>query len=288
VAEVAGPRQQTLAQNLGVVYSPTGDAVRYVVVFTSDPLGADAIRDLRTLRRRLPDLLVSVGLASARWSLAGDTALAEETVRETAGDLGRVAPTTLLVVTIVLAVFLPALVAPLYLVAASVLSLAASLGLTVYVFQDVLSFGELTFYVPFTASVLLVALGSDYNVFLAGRIWQEARRRPLREAVAVAGARAATPITVAGIVLALSFALLALVPLRPFRELAFAMSVGLLIDAFIARTLLVPALITLVGPLSAWPRGARLSGPLPPPGHRRAYAGDHHAGADKPPSRVGE
>jgi RND superfamily putative drug exporter len=100
-----------------------------------------------------------------------------------------------------------------------------------------------------------VALGSDYNVFLAGRIWQEARRRPLREAVAVAGARAAAPITVAGIVLALSFALLALVPLRPFRELAFAMGVGLLIDAFIARTLLVPALITLVGPVSAWPRG---------------------------------
>jgi RND superfamily putative drug exporter len=58
---------------------------------------------------------------------------------------------------------------------------------------------------------------------------------------------------VAGLVLALSFALLALVPLRPFRELAFAMSVGLLIDAFIARTLLVPALITLIGPVSAWP-----------------------------------
>jgi RND superfamily putative drug exporter len=148
-------------------------------------------------------------------------------------------------------------VAPLYLVAASVLALAASLGLAVYVLQDLLGYDELTFYVPFTASVLLVALGSDYNVFLAGRIWQEARHRPLREAVAVAGARAATPITVAGIVLALSFALLALVPLRPFRELAFVISLGLLIDAFLVRTLLVPALITLVGPVSGWPRRLR-------------------------------
>lgn len=104
------------------------------------------------------------------------------------------------------------------------------------------------------AAVMLVALGSDYNVFLTGRIWQEARKRPLREAVAVGGSRAASAITGAGIVLALSFELLALVPIRPFRELAFAMSCGLLIDAFVVRTLFVPALITLVGPVSVWPR----------------------------------
>jgi putative drug exporter of the RND superfamily len=77
--------------------------------------------------------------------------------------------------------------------------------------------------------------------------------RPLREAVAVAGARAATPITIAGLVLAASFALLALVPVRPFRELAFAMAAGLLIDTFLVRTLLVPALIVLVGERSGWP-----------------------------------
>jgi RND superfamily putative drug exporter len=121
------------------------------------------------------------------------------------------------------------------------------------VFQDLLGHGELTYYVPFAASVLLVALGSDYNVFLAGRIWQEARQRPIREAVTVGGARASKAITVAGIVLALSFALLALVPIRAFRELGFAMFVGLLIDAFVVRTLLVPALITIAGRWSRWP-----------------------------------
>jgi RND superfamily putative drug exporter len=70
-------------------------------------------------------------------------------------------------------------------------------------------------------------------------------------------ARGARPsaITVAGIALALSFALLALVPVRPFRELASAVSCGLLIDAFIVRTLFVPALITIVGPRSDWPGG---------------------------------
>ena len=265
VALVVGPAQQPLDAELGAVYSRSRNAVRYLVIFDADPLGAGAIRRLRTLRARLPDLAVTAGLPGVRTSIAGDTALAEETVRLTGDDLGRVAPATLLVVFAVLVVFLRALVAPLYLVASSVLALAASLGLGVYVFQDLLGYGELTYYVPFVASVLLVALGSDYNVFLAGRIWQEARTRPLREAVAVGGARAASAITVAGLVLALSFAVLALVPVRPFRELAFLMSVGLMLDAFVVRTMLVPALISLVGPVAAWPSRIAPRGRAPVP-----------------------
>ncbi len=191
------------------------------------------------------------------------------------GDIGRVAPTVLLVVFVLLAIFLRALVAPLYLVLASVLALSAALGTTVYVFR---LFGqdELTYFVPFAAAVLLVPLGSDYNVFLAGRIWSEARVRPIREAVMVGGSRAATAITIAGIVLALSFGLLAIVPLRAFRELAFAMFAGLLIDAFVVRTLLVPALIALVGEKSAWP--SRL---------RQMPAGPDLPSASSPPEPAG-
>jgi RND superfamily putative drug exporter len=265
VALVVGPAEQRLETELGAVFSRSANAVRYLVVFRADPLGAGGISRLRALRSRLPELTAAAGLEDVRTSIAGDTALAEETVRLTGDDLGRVAPVAALAIFVVLVVFLRALVAPLYLVGSSVLALAASLGLTVYVFQDLLGYGELTYYVPFVAAVLLAALGSDYNVFLTGRIWQEARRRPLREAVAVGGARAASAITVAGIVLALSFALLALVPVRPFRELAFFMSIGLLIDAFLVRTLLVPSLIALVGPASGWPGGRLRHRPAPAP-----------------------
>ncbi len=258
VAQVVGPAQQPVEQPFGAVYSRTGGAARFFVVLASDPLGARAVMSLERVERRLPALLAAGGLPRARASVAGDTALVAETVNDTIGDLGRVAPASLSVVLVILVVFLGALLAPLYLLAASMLALLASLGLAAYVFEDVLGYGELTYYVPFAAAVLLVSLGSDYNVFLAGRIWAEARKRPLRSAVAVAGARAATPITIAGLVLAASFALLALVPLRPFRELAFTMAVGLFIDAFLVRTLLVPALITLVGPHSGWP-GHRLT-----------------------------
>jgi RND superfamily putative drug exporter len=262
VAAVVGPADQPSARRFGAVLSETGDAARYFVVLDSDPLGARAVRSLERLRRRLPGLLETAGMDRARALVAGDTALVAETIGKTSADLKRIAPAAIAVVVLVLAVFLRALVAPLYLVAASVLTVLAALGLTTYVFQEALGFGELTYFVPFAAAVLLVSLGSDYNVFLAGDIWAEARRRPLRDAVAVAGSRAATPIAIAGLVLAGSFALLALVPLRPFRELAFAMSVGLVIDAFVVRTLLVPALVLIVGRRSAWP-GA--SWPVLPP-----------------------
>ncbi len=256
VSDVVGPASVAEPTDLGATISPTGGAVRYLLVLDVDPLGARAIRTVGRLRNDLPQMLESAGLEGATASLAGDTALSEETVRKTRSDLGRIVPVSALLVTLILCVFLRALIAPLYLVFASLLALAASLGLTILVFQDLLGYSELTFYVPFAGIVLLIALGSDYNVYLAGRVWAEARERPLREAVAVAGAKAASAITVAGLVLAISFAVLALVPLRPFRELAFLLSTGLIIDAFVVRSLLAPALITLFGERGGWPGGA--------------------------------
>ena len=98
-----------------------------------------------------------------------------------------------------------------------------------------------------------MALGSDYNIFIVGRMWEEARARPLRDAIAIGARRATRPITLAGLTLAGSFALLALVPVRPFRELALAMSVGVLLDSFVVRSLLVPSLVSLFGRSSFWP-----------------------------------
>ena len=206
----------------------------------------------------MPELLADSGLEGAEASFAGDTALAAETVNGTMGDVWRIGLTALAVNFVLLAVFLRALVAPLVLLATSVAALAATLGVTTYLFQDLLGYDELTYYVPFAAAVLLVSLGSDYNVFVAGEIAREADRRPLREAVAVAAPRASRAIAVAGVVLAASFATLAIVPLRAFHELAFALAVGVLIDAFLVRSLLVPGLISLLGRVSFWP-GRRAS-----------------------------
>jgi len=271
VAGVAGPADQPLPRPIGAALSRTGDAARFLVVFTTDPLGAAAIRRLDRLSKRLPRLLERAGLPEAQASLAGDTALSAETVNRTLADTGRVVPAVLAALFLVLAVFLRALVAPLYMLAVSALVVAASLGLAVYVVQD-LRYGEITYYVPFAAAVLLVSLGSDYTMFLAGRVWEAARTRSLNDAIVVGGSRAATSIAVAGGVLAASFAVLALVPLRPFRELAFIMAVGLLLDAFLVRPLLLPAIMRIVGERSAWPSRALARPQTPPPALEGAEA----------------
>jgi putative drug exporter of the RND superfamily len=256
VATVIGPREQP-AGAPPVLVSRDGGAARLAVIFDSDPTGAEAIDRLDALRDRLPALLRASGLGSPQVLIGGETAVAHETVDGVLHDLRRIGLVALAVNLILLMIFLRAVIAPLYLMAASVLGLAASLGITTFVFQNLLGHDDLTYYVPFAAAVLLVALGSDYNVFVAGRIWEEARWMRLREAISVATPAAAKAVTVAGIALAASFALLVAVPLLSFREFAFVMAVGVLIDTFVVRSLLVPALTSLFGEASWWP-GRRL------------------------------
>jgi putative drug exporter of the RND superfamily len=91
-------------------------------------------------------------------------------------------------------------------------------------------------------------------------VWQEARVRPLREALRIAPARSAAAVRTAGITLAASFGVLAIVDVRAFRELAFTMAVGILLDTFVVRPLLVPALVSLFGEVSGWPGGTLARG----------------------------
>jgi RND superfamily putative drug exporter len=271
IAGVLGPADEPEDIAPNAVISEDGSAARLAVILEEEPLGAAAIDRVRLLDEHLPGLLEQSGLEGVQASIAGDTALAENTVSLTVDDLKRIALAALGVNLLLLVVFLRSLVAPLFLLASSVLALGATLGLTTYLFQGLLGYDEITYYVPFAAAVLLVSLGSDYNVFVVGRVWEEARKRPLRDAIATAVPRASKTITVAGIALAASFALLAIVPLQAFAELGFALAVGVLIDAFVVRSLLVPALISLFGDLSWWPGTRRVrrrrlaqSEPVPP------------------------
>jgi len=211
------------------------------------------VHTLSRLQADLPRLLERAGLTGVETSWGGDTAIAKVIVDQTMHDLGRIALAALVANLLFLVLFLRALVAPLCMLACSVLAIGATLGLTTQLFQGVLGGDGLTFYVPFAAAVLLAALGSDYNIFGIGHAWKEAEVRPLREALAVAIPQSARAIRTAGFTLAVSFGLLVLVPLRPFWELAFALWVGIMIDALIVRSLLVPSLLALVGSASGWP-----------------------------------
>ena len=280
VAGVIGPAEERGAIGNGVAVSDDGRGARIALLLDHEPGSATAINTVDRIEDRLPGLVAGAGLGTAVpvggaaagadavvVGIGGETALSGDTVDAVVGDLWRIALVALALNLLFLVLFMRALVAPLYLLAASVLGYAAGLGLTVYVFQGMLGYDGLTYYVPLATAVLLVSLGSDYNVFVAGRIWAEARTRRLREAVAVATPQAASAITIAGVTLAASFALLALVPLRSFREFALLMVIGVLIDTLLVRSLLIPGLISIFGEKSWWP-----SRRIDPPRHREVLA----------------
>jgi RND superfamily putative drug exporter len=258
VAETAGPA--TLDQLSGVpraapnpLLAKSGNAARFVVVQDSDPLGATAISQLRTLTDRLPSLARSAGLAHVQVEVGVETALTGDAISSVLADLSRVVVAILAVSLVLLVVFLRSLLAPAYLLFASVLAVFASLGLTLLLSRHFLGVASLVYFVPIAGGVLLVSLGSDYNVFVVGRIWEEARHRPLRDAVRVAVPRASRAITTAGVALAASFAMLAVIPLEQFRQIALLMGIGVIIDAVVVRSVLVPALVVLFGRVGTWP-----------------------------------
>jgi hypothetical protein len=120
-----------------------------------------------------------------------------------------------------------------------------------------------TLIVGVTGKLRLWLLGADYNVFLISRIWSEAESAELKPAIRSAGASAGRAITVAGLILALSFAAVMLIPIQSFREIGFALFIGLLLDTLIARTLLIPALVALFGHDSFEPNPSADLSPLP-------------------------
>jgi len=237
--------------------SPDGSAARVLLVSYGPPFSSEALDQAERLQDRLPALLERAGLGDATGVVGGQTALSAA-ARDTSGtDLETVAPLLFAVSFVVLALLLRTPVAPIYLLGSTVLSFAATLGVCTVLFQNVLGQDGVVYYVPFTLFLLLVALGSDYNIFIMAAVREEAGRRPLKEAVPAALARTGPTINAAGLTLAASFLALTLIPLQDFFQVGTAVALGVLLDAFVIRTLLVPALVLLVGPIGFWPAKVR-------------------------------
>ena len=162
-------------------------------------------------------------------------------------------PITLLVVFLILVLLLRAVLAPVLLIGTVVLSFAASLGVGAVVFDVVFGFPGNDPSLPLFVFVFLVALGIDYNIFLMARVREETlkagTRRGMLRGLAVTGG----VITSAGIVLAGTFAVLAVLPLVFLTELGFVIAFGVLLDTFLVRSVLVPALVFDIGPKVWWP-----------------------------------
>ncbi|EDY66854.2 antibiotic transporter, partial [Streptomyces pristinaespiralis ATCC 25486] len=221
--------------------TPDGELATLSVVLEDAP-DSDAAKDtVDALRSAVDDV------AGADALVGGTTAQTLDTQRAADRDLRTVIPVVLLVVLLVLVWLLRAIVAPVLLLATVVLSYFAALGASNLLFEHVLGFAGVDWSLPLMGFVFLVALGIDYNIFLMHRVREESERLGLARGVLEGLTTTGGVITSAGVVLAATFAVFAGLPLVTMAQMGTIVGIGVLLDTFLVRTVLVPALALDLG-----------------------------------------
>ena len=249
-AVVAAARASQVVASVGPPRSgPPG--TRFSVTLRSDPYSEEGYAAVRTLRSELRSAAGDAVL------VGGPTAEEADLRAATRRDTLLLVPLVLVVVFAILVLLLRAITAPLLLMGTVVLSYFAALGASLVLFELFADFpGEDPSY-PLFAFIFLVALGVDYNIFLMARVREEAQRMPTRKAMLKSLAVTGGVITSAGIVLAGTFSVLAVLPLVPLTQIGFTVAFGVLLDTLVVRTILVPALTFEVGERVWWPSSLR-------------------------------
>ena len=240
---------------------------QWQVVLDSTPASDRAFETVVALRD-------SVRQADSEALIGGSDATALDTKDVAVRDRWVVIPAILIVVLAVLYALLRALLTPLVLVAITTLSTLAALGMGGWVSVHLLGFPALDNTTPLFAFLFLVALGVDYTIFLVTRAQEETPQHGTRGGIVRAVSATGAVITSAGIVLAAVFAVLGVLPLIALTQLGIIVGLGILLDTFVVRTVVIPALFTLIGPAIWWPafhakdieRGGEVPGVLNPTG----------------------
>ena len=243
--------EQAIAATPGVVSaSPAGASPgglgQWSVVLSAAPASDDAFRTIDALRD-------SVHAVDRGALVGGSDALARDASAAAGRDRLIVIPAILTVVLVVLYVLLRSALAPLILVTVTVLSALAALGLGGWASVHVFGFPALDNTVPLFAFLFLVALGVDYTIFLVTRAREETPAHGTRQGIIRAVSATGAVITSAGIVLAAVFCVLGVLPLIALTQIGIIVGLGILLDTFVVRTVIIPALFTLIGPRIWWP-----------------------------------
>ncbi|MBP2436878.1 MMPL family transporter [Microbacterium amylolyticum] len=204
---------------------------------------ASAEATVRDLRIAVPDSVL----------IGGVTATAIDTNDASIHDRNLIIPVVLVVILVILALLLRSILAPVLLIATTVLSFGTAMGVSGVLFTHVLGFPGADPAVPLYGFVFLVALGIDYNIFLMTRVREESKIHGTRDGILRGLTSTGGVITSAGIVLAATFAALGVIPVLFLAQLAFIVAFGVLLDTFVVRTLLVPALAYDIGHRVWWP-----------------------------------
>ncbi len=252
-----GALQQALASAYIATHeriSASGGVARIYVILENDP-GAtgslDKIGELRDAADNVSHPEIAGVFVGGQTAIQYDTKLANDR------DVRVIAPIILGIIFVVLVVLVRAVVAPLYLLGSVVLSFLASLGVSVYIFQNLLGHDGVGSGVPIFMFLFLVALGVDYNIYIISRVREESGIHGTRAGTLIAVSSTGSVITSAGVILAATFAALATLPLRDLFQLGFVVSFGVLLDTFFVRGFLVPSFALLLGRWNWWPWDAK-------------------------------
>ncbi|NWJ44430.1 MAG: MMPL family transporter [Chloroflexi bacterium] len=243
------------AQTISYI-SPSNTVVRLQITLKSDPYGVPALDSVSPIRTIAKQATQKAGLGE-NVSLTGMTAQLDDTRQASDHDKLIVIPLVILLTGLILGLLLRSLVAPLFLLAAVLLNFFAALGISSFLFTTIQGDDGLSYATPLYAFIFLVALGADYTIFLMSRVREEVAKLGLVEGTQKAVTNTGGVITSAGIILAGTFLVLTTLPLRDLYQLGIVVAVGILLDTFIVRGLLVPGVVLLLGDATWWP-GKRL------------------------------
>jgi RND superfamily putative drug exporter len=240
-------------RSLSQFVSPDGRTVQFYAALTAgNPQLAAAVAAVPATRRAVAAVAREVGAVDS--AVGGLAPLGRDVSDASGADLAHILPVVLILIALLLALVVRSLVAPVYLVASVALSYFSALGVAVLIFTVAGHADGLNFVLPFLMFVFLLALGEDYNILVMSRIREEARTAPLAIAVTRALNATGTTITSAGLILAVTFGVAGLTGATDqVREFGIGVAVGILMDTFLVRTLLVPSVVVLLGRWNWWP-----------------------------------
>ena len=231
--------------------NPDGTVAKYTVILKLNPSSNDAINLVKGPFRDTAHQNAPPGTKAL---VGGTTAAFADINVVNNRDLSVILPVAMVLIALILALLLRALVAPVYLVGAVLLGFAATLGATVGVFQYAGGKEGLIFQLPIIVYLFVLAIGTDYNILMIARLREEAQQgHGPRQAAAVGIQHAGPTVAAAGVILAGTFAALALSPNSTTQELGFSVALGIILSAFVMSAFLVPSLTAMLGHKAWWP-----------------------------------
>lgn len=220
----------------------------------ANPYDEKAVESIPEITRKVKSALVEAGIKpDNHYWIGGETSSLYDTESTTARDLKVIVPVVIAIIAVLLLAYLRSIVAMVYLIITVLFSYVAALGAGWLIIHYGMGIPAIQGLIPLYAFVFLVALGEDYNIFMISSIWKNRRTQSHKVAIANGVSETSSVITSAGLILAGTFAVLATLPIQVLLQFGVITAIGVLLDTFVVRPLLVPAITTILGRYAFWP-----------------------------------